>query len=617
MIVDTLTKFNFRRKMWMTPEHPLCLKDKEFKVMYSAAVIMQAQLNTSVSALNNYELERLLKAGFKFDTSDIAYAMRSSKQNAVVVDYMIDNLVSEAERTFLMMDMINVSINGGNIDERVFDSLKLFARMFDISSDRLNLLCKFVECAYKEEIAECQNFAWIIEKQIEGIQTSDLQYYIMQLSETSEFTQKLLDEKKNFRILDRCNIYEDIVLKEGMTLVIEHAVVRIFGNILIDGGKLIIRDSKVVKKSDAHRAVVNLNSYNSIIEVQSANVDCRHCGMFIRAEEGSVFIDKSNIYNTSVGAAVRFFGKKMVVRDSVFARCYSPEDGGALMIRGGEAHVTGCRFSDCEAKRGGAVYSVEGTTISECKFRKCNVAEYGAAVFYSGFVGGNVSYLRYEDCHPSGAEIVQNISLGRVCSIKGEYKVTTSTIVDCPVEIESSAKVVVEDANIYLNYPVKCMGSLSMKNVKVVSNHIDKGDMLYIDNAKFCEIYHCEINGMMKTGGLNILGTKVSIKKTLFRNMLGGRAVYNAFNPEIEDCIFNFCQKGAIYSQGGKIERCVFINCRAKTGAGVQMYGNKGVIDKCNFRRCVSEYSGGAVDKGIGTKVTRCLFEECKPDNVS
>ena len=31
--------------------------------------------------------------------------MRSSKQNAVVVDYMIDNLVSEAERTFLMMDM--------------------------------------------------------------------------------------------------------------------------------------------------------------------------------------------------------------------------------------------------------------------------------------------------------------------------------------------------------------------------------------------------------------------------------------------------------------------------------------------------------------------------------
>ena len=167
MIVDTLTKFNFRRKMWMTPEHPLCLKDKEFKVMYSAAVIMQAQLNTGVSALNNYELERLLKAGFKLDTSDIAYAMRSSKQNAVVVDYMIDNLVSEAERTFLMMDMINVSINGGNIDERVFDSLKLFARMFDISSDRLNLLCKFVECAYKEEIAECQNFAWIIEKQIE------------------------------------------------------------------------------------------------------------------------------------------------------------------------------------------------------------------------------------------------------------------------------------------------------------------------------------------------------------------------------------------------------------------------------------------------------------------
>ena len=122
---------------------------------------------------------------------------------------------------------------------------------------------------------------------------------------------------------------------------------------------------------------------------------------------------------------------------------------------------------------------------------------------------------------------------------------------------------------------------------------------------------------MLKTGGVNLLNTRISITKSLFRNMEGGRAVYNAYQPEISDCIFNFCQKGAIYSQGGNIERCVFINCRAKSGAGVQMYGRKGTIKNCIFRRCVSEYSGGAVDRVAGMRVEKCTYEDCKPDNIS
>ncbi len=141
--------------------------------------------------------------------------------------------------------------------------------------------------------------------------------------------------------------------------------------------------------------------------------------------------------------------------------------------------------------------------------------------------------------------------------------------------------------------------------------------MVYLDNAKECIIYHCEIDGMLKTGGINILRTRINVTKSLFRNMSGGRAIYNAYQPEISDCIFNFCQKGAIYSQGGNIDRCVFINCRAKSGAGVQIYGKKGFINNCVFRRCVSEYSGGAVDKAMGIKIAKCVFENCKPDSIS
>lgn len=339
--------------------------------------------------------------------------------------------------------------------------------------------------------------------------------------------------------------------------------------------------------------------------------------MFIRAEEGTVIIENSNIYHTSRGAAVRFWGKELVVKGTGFYECYSPEDGGAVMARGGKAVIEDCHFHDCEAKRGGAIYGTNGTVISGCRFTRCNVAEYGAAVYYSGSLDGKSSGLGYSDCHPSGAEIVQHLTSQREVIIKGEYHIGVSTIIDCPVSVGLGGRLVIENANIYLNYPLRCSGSLIINNVRIVSNHLEDGDMIYLDNAKECSIHHCELDGMLKTGGVNLLNTRISITKSLFRNMEGGRAVYNAYQPEISDCIFNFCQKGAIYSQGGNIERCVFINCRAKSGAGVQMYGRKGTIKNCIFRRCVSEYSGGAVDRVAGMRVEKCTYEDCKPDNIS
>lgn len=616
VILDILTKFNMRRKLWMTPEHPLCTMPKDFKIMYGAAIILQAQVNKNTAPLNNFELERLLKAGLKLESPDIAWAMRKSRDNASVVDYLLSYLKTGRECAFLIMDLVNVSLSDSGIADDSKKSVELFAKLFGVPRDRLSLLQRFIEYAYEENIEECQRFAAIIEERISGLEISDLKYYIMQITETAEFTQTILDDKKCFRLIDRCNIYEDIVLKDGMSLVIDNAVIRIFGNISLNGGHLVINNSKIIRKSGSHRACINLHKPGSRAELSSVEADCRNYGMFIRAEEGTVTIKNSNIYNTTRGAAVRFWGKELKITDTGFSNCYSPEDGGAVMVRGGSASITGCNFYDCEAKRGGAVYGVSGTVISECSFTRCNVADYGAAVYYSGEMEGSTGNLKYSDCHPSGAGIVQHIVSKKPLIIKDVCHIGISTIIDCPVSVENTGKLVIENANIYLNYPLNCSGQLLMKNAKIISNHLDSGDMIYLDNAKECNIYHCELDGMLKTGGINILRTRINIAKSLFRNMSGGRAVYNAYQPVISDCIFNFCQKGAIYSQGGTIDRCVFVNCRAKSGAGVQIYGKRGAINNCIFRRCVSEYSGGAVDKSVSVKISKCVFEECKPDNI-
>ncbi len=616
MIIDTLTKFNYRRKMWMTPEHSLCLRNKEFKVMYGALIILQAKRNKDISPLNNFELERLLKEGLKLDSSDIAWAMRNARDEKEVIRYLMVHL-GEKEKALLLMDMMNVSIIDGEIQEKEKETIWLAAHTLEVSEDNVRLFYQFIHNALAENINECQLLAEEISSIIKDMAISDLKYYIMQLSDTSEFTQKMMEEKKNVRLIDRCNIYEDIVLERGMSLTIDHAVIRIFGNIALNGGTLKIKNSKIIRKSGSHRACINLHTSYSVAEISSVEADCRNFGMFIRAEAGKVRVKNSHIYNTTRGAAIRFWGEEIVVADSNFSYCYSPEDGGAIMVRGGEAYIKGCHFTDCEAKRGGAVYGIEGTQIKDCEFLRCNVAEYGAAVYYYGNAQDSVDGLVYEACHPSGAEFVQNISSGKVLSINREYHINNSVIIDCPVIVEKGGKIVIENANVYLNFPLRCQGSLIMKNVRVICNHLEDSDMIYLESAKECDIYHCEFDGMLKVGGINIKATKVTIRKSLFRNTSGGRAIFNAYQPKISECIFNFCQKGAIYSQGGEIEKCVFVNCRAKAGAGVQMYGTKGLIEKCNFKRCVSEFSGGAIDKSIAQKVVRCLFEECKPDNVN
>ena len=617
MIVDNLTKLNQKKKLWMTPKHPLYMKSVKYKVVYGAVVFMQAELDCLVSPLNNFELERLLLAGFELGTEQMSEVLRYSKNKSESIDLLINAFESEREKYLLLLDIINVSLRDAKLQKKEEESIQLFAKMFDVSREALSLLKEFAISASKEDVKTCRDILHRMHIQDMELTPVDMKYYIMRLWETMECTQEMLDKEQEVRIVERCQIKEDLVLRSGMKLIFDHAEVRIHGNILLDGGELCIEESKVIRKSDSHRACVNMKAVRSSIYVKNSEIDCRNMGMFIRAEAGNLQIEKSLIYRTTRGAAIRFWGNSIHVSDTEFFDCYSPEDGGAIMIRTPQGVVKNCRFRRCEAKRGGAVFAVEGNQIIQCRFDHCYVAEYGAAVFYHGFIRANVHHLQYQSCSPEGVEVVQYLAKMGTFQVTGQYHIATSTIIDCPVLVEAQGNLVIESANLYLNYPIRCRGSIQMKNVKLISNHIENLDMLILEHARNCRIHHCEFNGMGKTGGINASGSRITVTKSLFRNMYGGRAIYNPYSPEIRECIFNFCQEGAIYAQNGEIKRCVFVNCRAKSGAGVLIYGNTGSIEQCNFRRCVSKYSGGAIDRALGQQVIKCVFEECKPDDMS
>lgn len=614
MIISNLTKLHYRKKLWLTPKHPLCFEPEEFKLYYSAAVIIQAQLNENLGILHNFELERLMKKGLNLSQGEISQAMNLSREQAGVIEYLLEYQGRESFRYYLLMDCINVGMGEEGVSDRERESLRMFARMFDISESLYRLLYQFIQAAYREEEAECRMIYQQMEERGLGLSLMDLKYYLMTLYDTFECTQELLEKKKELHLVDRCLITQDLVIKPGMRLIIDHAIVRIYGNIALQGGELTIENSKLIRKSGSHRACINIHREGDV-RVADSQIDCRNQGMFLRAEDGRAVVERCEIYNTTRGAAIRFWGQELKVSGTFFHHCYSGEDGGGIMFQGGIGGVFGCRFRNCEARRGGAVYGMEKLHIQNCTFEKCYVAEYGAAVFYKGKMENYVTQLQFSQCYPKGAEAIQYLSQRGGLHINEEEVWHQSTILDCPMRISSQGSLRLENITLYLNYPIQCKGRLAMQGTRLISDQLEKGDMIVLEHAQGCQITDCEFDGRGKTSGILATGTKIAVRGTMFRNTNGGRAIYNALSPLIEGSTFNYCQSGGILSQGGIVRECLFVNCRDKNGAGVTMLGKMGRIEQCSFVRCSADHHGGGIDSSLGIQIQQCHFKGCRPNN--
>lgn len=614
---DILTKFNEKKRLWMTPKHSFYLRSSQFKEYYGAALFLQAQRTKNCSVLNNTELERILQVGLGLSGSQMTRVIQLAGEESDVLDQVSDLIVTEHDKILFMLDLLSVSYTDGGWDQDAQEWIDLWERILGIYKNWSQLLRDYIGSVRQEEQEQSKQWAEQIYRLEADLSESELKFYSMPLGKEIVCTQGQLEQEREVHLVDRSEIHEDLILRSGMRLVIDHAEVRIYGNIALEGGELLIENSKIIRKSNRHRACINIHTQGGRLIVRDSAADCRNLGMFIRAEDGTVEMTDTKIYRTTRGAAIRFWGEQIRVERCRFSECYSPEDGGALMLRGGTGEIKNCYFRDCEANRGGAVYSVPGISVHHCHFEDCCVSEYGAAVFYNGMIGNAVHHLEYADCHPSGAELVQYLYHKAGITVTDQLVIQESVIVDCPVDIKSQGTLLIEKSKVYLNYPIRCRGTLKMENSRIVCSGLEKGDMMILDHAKHAEICHCDFDGMLRTGAIHANGTKLRVRRSVFRNTEGGRAIYNAYAPDIQDSIFNFCQGGAVYTQGGILKRCVFINCREKNGAGIRMYGNTpGVIEQCNFKRCVADSRGGAVDRGIGHKVRSCLFEDCQPDNV-
>lgn len=609
MIIGNQTKLSYKKKSWLTPKHPLYFETAEFKIYYAAALMIHAEKNPQMQPDQNYELDRLLHRGLEMDAGQMAEALRKSTNVSEVLDYMCRNTQPGRRRFLLMLDLLNVS-SEGELSRQEQDDLWMFSHMLEIPERQMQLLERFVSAARLEKETECRRVFDGMTQQNMGLSLMELKYYLMSLYDIFECTQQYLDCHKKVCLVDRCVIREDIVLREGMELILDHAVVRIHGNITIDGGILTAGRSKIIRKSGVHRACINLRRGGRVL-MDHCDADCRNYGMLLRAQDGEVRIRDCEIYHTTRGAAIRFWGERLELERTFFHHCYSNEDGGAVLAREGRIHISQCRFWHCEAVRGGAVFGKQSMEVRDCRFKKCYASENGAAVYCVGMIGSGISGLQYAECFPERTELIQYIAEPRGIDITGHCEIGVNTILDCEMEISAAGRLWIHDAVVYLRYPIKCRGYLELERVCLMAEEMAHQDMIVMEHAMGCRIRESRLDGMGQKSGIFSSGTRLEADQSVFCNMKGGRAIFNAYQPQITQCIFNYCQNGGIHCEGGNIDQCVFVNCRGKSGAGVTMLGKKGMIRQSRFVRCISDISGGAVDKAVGNQMRDCTFQDC------
>ena len=145
---ELLKRLQNKKKMWVTPKHPLYFQSIEYKIIYGAGVFMHAGLNKSVNTLNNFELERLLSKGFGFTEKEKAIVVRMARDEKKIVDAMIRILKTPIEKELFLMDLISVSMGGDILSDEEKQSIFLFSELLSIDKEKVKLLEQFVVSAF-------------------------------------------------------------------------------------------------------------------------------------------------------------------------------------------------------------------------------------------------------------------------------------------------------------------------------------------------------------------------------------------------------------------------------------------------------------------------------------
>ena len=351
---------------------------------------------------------------------------------------------------------------------------------------------------------------------------------------------------------------------------------------------------------------------NSNFDLCSASIDGGAIRML--ASNSTVYKCKFNETSSQKGGAISFEGINCSILMSDFFSCYSSYDyvseqnaGGAIFFSNvvKDVRISKCKFFDCFADYGGAVFSAsDGAIVENCNFDSCH-ANLGAGAVVAAGEDYQINNCNFSNCQAgtsAGAILSSGCEEGFIknCQFRNCYSGDGGAI-----RISLCKNIIVSYSD-FFNCSSDFGGAIILS-----------GEDSIVDN---CNFEDC--SSIKKGGAIYVYATGVTISNNRFKNCSSntGGAIYlteESYNHSIINSSFSHCEANSagamsVENTTGYVYGCNFTDCSSNLGVFVYM-GEK--LSKCNFKNC---YSGSTFCIiFVGDVISYCTFDNCSCDSNS
>lgn len=286
-----------------------------------------------------------------------------------------------------------------------------YAQAFRFSGKEESFFKSFMSCAEKKDtetsIGIYENFL----SQGHIISYAFLTYAFPSFHASKEYSALRLGEGQQM-IIDRpTHVHGSIEVNSSSFLSIESTELTVDGGILVDGGKLQIKNCSIQIRDCREPFAVSIKNTAGVI-AENLKMDAGgQCG-FWHQLQGTLILENCSFTNAGINPGIYFNGRNLSIDSCSFSNC---TEGGIYCTGSSSMNTVNSRFISCYAENGGGIYcdSMKDITVKSCKFEKCRAKYNGSAVYFKNQKFGQmVKNCEIINCTPETNAIFNAFSKG-------------------------------------------------------------------------------------------------------------------------------------------------------------------------------------------------------------
>lgn len=380
-------------------QHPIAKRNSNFKYHYCLGLGVMAMGNMkAITETKEYFEDLICRIELPHEDYTNIISDINNYFDSKLKD-ILDNLVSKQDKYQFLVDLYLIYEKTLWAQSYCKQVMTNYEQMMELTRAEITFFSTFYNLAHKKQLQEARRCYEDFKSEGYEVSYQTLIYMFPEFSLEETYEQDVVIETGKTLLLDKpVTIRGNVVIQNGASFLVRGALLNLEGSIIVDGGRIVIRHSKVVAKGKARDFLVRIH-HTAVVAVENSYVDCMGICGFLHQEKGQLSLTDTRILHTARQRAVVFSGNVASIRDVSFNTC----GNGALDIQNlAKAVVQSCIFIHCSENYGGAVYSesLENVKIIDCEFQNCQAKYIGAAIYFKYEKFGQI----VKDCHLNGCE---------------------------------------------------------------------------------------------------------------------------------------------------------------------------------------------------------------------